>query len=128
VWLTLASDPGGIRTRDLRLERAATTPHVHWADQCAGQELNLQSPKAGGLRPPRLANAQPTRKFIFTAKGGSRTRGVTKFGHRLAWMPVGRSSLFQLRTLASGATGFRPPTSSSTGRRAEPLHYDAVHR
>lgn len=28
--------------------------------QCAGQELNLQSPKAGGLQPLGLANAQPT--------------------------------------------------------------------
>ena len=32
------------------------TGHV----QCAGQELNLQSPKAGGLQPLRLADAQPT--------------------------------------------------------------------
>ncbi len=32
------------------------TGHV----QCAGQELNLHSPKAGGLQPLRLADAQPT--------------------------------------------------------------------
>ena len=32
------------------------TGHV----QCAGQESNLQSSKAGGLQPLRLANAQPT--------------------------------------------------------------------
>ena len=29
--------------------------------ECVGTELNRQSPKAGGLRPLELANAQPTR-------------------------------------------------------------------
>ena len=29
--------------------------------KCVGTELNRQSPKAGGLRPLELANAQPTR-------------------------------------------------------------------
>jgi hypothetical protein len=29
-------------------------------ERCAGQELNLQSSKAGGLQPLGLANAQPT--------------------------------------------------------------------
>jgi hypothetical protein len=32
--------------------------------QCAGQESNLQSSKAGGLQPLRLANAQPTRLVV----------------------------------------------------------------
>lgn len=61
-----------------------------------------------------------------SGKGASRTHRIAKVGRRRAWMPVGRSPLFRLRTLPSGATGFRPPTSSSTGRCAEPLHYDAI--
>ncbi len=32
--------------------------------QCAGQELNLHSPKAGGLQPLRLADAQPTHVVV----------------------------------------------------------------
>jgi len=36
--------------------------------ECAGQELNLHSPKAGGLQPLGLANAQPTHAlFLATA-------------------------------------------------------------
>jgi hypothetical protein len=37
--------------------------------QCVGTELNRQSPKAGGLRPLGLANAQPTRLKLVTRVG-----------------------------------------------------------
>ena len=33
--------------------------------KCVGTELNRQSPKAGGLQPLELANAQPTRMNLF---------------------------------------------------------------
>ena len=87
IWLS--STLGGIRTRDLRIESPAATPQAprgHGArsqesgvrdqksaplnpdswfltpGQCVGQELNLHSPKAGGLQPLGLADAaMPTR-------------------------------------------------------------------
>jgi hypothetical protein len=37
--------------------------------ECVGTELNRQSPKAGGLRPLELANAQPTRLKSMTHVG-----------------------------------------------------------
>ena len=38
--------------------------------QCAGQELNLQSSKAGGLQPLGLTNAQPTHIVNQVAREG----------------------------------------------------------
>ena len=35
------------------------------ANECVGTELNRQSPKAGGLQPLELANAQPTQLHLY---------------------------------------------------------------
>lgn len=59
--------------------------------QCVGQELNLQSPKAGGLRPPRLANAQPTHRKPQTTQRGFEPTSTTLTGRRaLRAAPRGR--------------------------------------
>jgi hypothetical protein len=56
--------PVGESNPPLLLEKQVSLPIDEQArkfSECAGQELNLQSPKAGGLRPLGHTNAQPTR-------------------------------------------------------------------
>ena len=42
--------------------------------ECVGTELNRQSPKAGGLRPLELTNAQPTQMKSLTRVGVEPTK------------------------------------------------------
>src|SRR5262245_23528242 len=80
------------------------------ASKCAGQELNLQSPEAGGLQPFRLANAQPTH---VSSTGGSRTH---------------RARRFELRRFASLRTALSVSNRKGVpGRiRTDDLHRDRV--
>ncbi len=68
--LAMDSSPYGNRTRitRLRVSRPAVRRTGHC--QCAGQELNLHIPKAGGLQPLELANAQPTHVVFQVAREG----------------------------------------------------------
>ena len=94
-------------------ERAVTAPPP---SKCVGQELNLQCPKAGGLRPPGHAHAQPT-------QSSSNRQHVTRVGVE----PTNDSPRFELgrfsnlRTVPSSqasSMGFEPTISCVTGRRA----------
>jgi hypothetical protein len=54
--------------------------------QCAEQELNLQSSKASGLQPPRLADAQPTHVVQVAREGVEPTNNHE--GLNFAALPV----------------------------------------
>ena len=83
---TWSCDPCGNRTRLFSLRGWSPTDRRTGQIECAGQELNLQCSKAGGLRPPRLANAQPT--HVFSGTGRSRTDRQHHQGLSLAAFPV----------------------------------------
>jgi hypothetical protein len=74
--------------------------------------LNLQSPKAGGLQPLRLANAQPTH---VSSTDGSRTHKPRRFElRRFASLRTALSSSVN----KASPIGFEPTISTVTGWRA----------
>jgi hypothetical protein len=80
--------------------------------KCVGTELNRQSPKAGGLRPLGLANAQPTRLKLVTRVGVEPTDHE---GLSFAALPDCVPRRFVKK---ASPRGFEPLISTLTGWRA----------
>jgi hypothetical protein len=112
----VVSDPCGNRTRLASLRGSCPTDRRtgQVVFKCAGQELNLQSPKAGGLRPLELANAQPTHAVRCSSGAGrSRTDRSPRF-------ELGRFACLRTapQSLKASPAGFEPAISCVTSRRA----------
>ena len=85
--------------------------------QCVGQESNLHSVSAGGLRPLRLAGAQPTR--LVSTLDGIRTHAL--HGEGVATTPGWSARAFPV---AQG--GVEPPASLGLSKGGLPVAYRAA--